>query len=104
MRVGQTVVEYRHFPSASKRTRLDGTLAKLAASELSWHPLSRNACAPFLQGHHPDLHLEGWNKVSIVLNTHSVGGLTENDFIMAAKINDIDVADLKKKPKQKFWA
>lgn len=56
------------------------------------------------EGHHPDLHLEGWNKVSIVLNTHSVGGLTENDFIMAAKINDIDVADLKKKPKQKFWA
>ena len=42
--------------------------------------------------------------MSIVLNTHSVGGLTENDFIMAAKINDIDVADLKKKPKQKFWA
>ena len=56
------------------------------------------------EGHHPDLHLESWNKVSVVLSTHSVGGLTENDFIMAAKINDIDISDLKKKPKQKFWA
>ena len=56
------------------------------------------------QGHHPDLHLESWNKVRIVLSTHSVGGLTENDFIMAAKINDVDISDLKKKPKQKFWA
>ena len=25
------------------------------------------------EGHHPDLHLEGWNNVSAVLNTHSVG-------------------------------
>lgn len=56
------------------------------------------------EGHHPDLHLESWNKVSIVMSTHSVGGLTENDFIMAAKINDIDISDLKKKAKQKFWA
>ncbi|CAD7704124.1 unnamed protein product [Ostreobium quekettii] len=56
------------------------------------------------QNHHPDLHLENWNTVRLELWTHSVGGLTENDFIMAAKINDIDISDLKRKTKPKMWA
>ncbi len=56
------------------------------------------------EGHHPDLHLVGWNKVTVELWTHSVSGLTENDFILAAKINAIDTADLTPKKKQKFWA
>ena len=43
------------------------------------------------EGHHPDLHLEGYRQVTIVLWTHAVGGLTENDFILAAKINQIPV-------------
>jgi 4a-hydroxytetrahydrobiopterin dehydratase len=43
------------------------------------------------EGHHPDLHLEGYRKVTIVLWTHAVGGLTENDFILAAKINQVPV-------------
>lgn len=37
--------------------------------------------------HHPDLHLTGYRKVKIVLTTHAIGGLSENDFIMAAKID-----------------
>ena len=36
--------------------------------------------------HHPDLHLS-WGKVSIEIYTHKVNGLTENDFILAAKID-----------------
>jgi 4a-hydroxytetrahydrobiopterin dehydratase len=36
------------------------------------------------EGHHPDLYL-GWGKVKVNLSTHSVGGLSENDFIVAAK-------------------
>jgi 4a-hydroxytetrahydrobiopterin dehydratase len=44
------------------------------------------------EGHHPDLHLEGYRKVTIALSTHAVAGLTENDFILAAKINEIPVA------------
>ncbi|CAK0784236.1 hypothetical protein CVIRNUC_007440 [Coccomyxa viridis] len=56
------------------------------------------------EGHHPDLHLEGYNKVSAELSTHSIGGLSENDFIMAAKINAIPVADLQPKAKPRFWA
>jgi 4a-hydroxytetrahydrobiopterin dehydratase len=43
------------------------------------------------EGHHPDLHLEGYRQVSIVIWTHAVGGLTENDFILAAKINELPV-------------
>jgi len=36
------------------------------------------------QGHHPDLEL-GWGRVKITLWTHSVDGLTESDFVLAAK-------------------
>lgn len=37
--------------------------------------------------HHPDLHLEGYRNVRIELTTHAIGGLSENDFIVAAKID-----------------
>jgi 4a-hydroxytetrahydrobiopterin dehydratase len=40
------------------------------------------------QGHHPDILLT-WGKVEITLWTHKVQGLTESDFIMAAKIDRI---------------
>ncbi len=38
------------------------------------------------QGHHPDFHIH-WNKVELVLWTHAIGGLHENDFVMAARID-----------------
>ena len=44
-----------------------------------------------LEDHHPDLHLEGYRKVWIELSTHAIGGLSENDFILAAKINYLSV-------------
>lgn len=44
------------------------------------------------EGHHPDLHLEGYRNVAVELWTHAIGGLSENDFIMAAKINAIPIA------------
>ena len=37
------------------------------------------------EGHHPDIHL-AWGKVGIYLWTHKIDGLTESDFVMAAKI------------------
>nr|XP_027087709.1 pterin-4-alpha-carbinolamine dehydratase 2, mitochondrial-like isoform X2 [Coffea arabica] len=46
------------------------------------------------EGHHPDLHLVAWNNVKIEIWTHAVGGLTENDFILAAKINRLDLHQL----------
>ena len=36
------------------------------------------------EGHHPDIYLT-WGKVRVALSTHSIGGLSENDFILAAK-------------------
>jgi 4a-hydroxytetrahydrobiopterin dehydratase len=44
------------------------------------------------EGHHPDLHLEAYRHVAIELWTHAIGGLSENDFILAAKINQIPIA------------
>jgi 4a-hydroxytetrahydrobiopterin dehydratase len=38
------------------------------------------------EGHHPDLYLS-WGKVSVELITHAIGGLSENDFILAAKLD-----------------
>ena len=38
------------------------------------------------EGHHPDIAL-GWGRVAITLSTHAIGGLSENDFILAAKID-----------------
>ena len=47
------------------------------------------------EGHHPDLHIEGFRNVRIEISTHAIGGLSENDFILAAKIDELPV-DLKK--------
>jgi 4a-hydroxytetrahydrobiopterin dehydratase len=44
------------------------------------------------EGHHPDLHLEGYRNVTVEVWTHAVGGLSENDFILAAKISEIPIA------------
>ena len=39
------------------------------------------------QGHHPDLHL-AWGKVGVKIWTHKIDGLTESDFILAAKADE----------------
>jgi len=40
------------------------------------------------EGHHPDIAIR-YNKVEISLWTHAIGGLSENDFILAAKVDNI---------------
>ena len=40
------------------------------------------------EGHHPDLAIS-WGKVIVTLTTHAINGLSENDFILAAKINKV---------------
>ena len=42
-------------------------------------------------GHHPDLHIAGYRNVSVELWTHAIGGLSENDFILAAKIDQVPI-------------
>lgn len=41
------------------------------------------------EGHHPDLHLMNYKKLTIELSTHAIGGLSENDFILAAKLDPL---------------
>ncbi len=42
------------------------------------------------EGHHPDVEL-GWGRAKIILMTHKIKGLSRNDFIMAAKIDLLDL-------------
>ena len=52
-----------------------------------------NRCSVIAEedGHHPDLHIEGYRNVSVELWTHAIGGLSENDFILAAKIDQLPI-------------
>ena len=43
------------------------------------------------EGHHPDLHLTDYRRVRVVLTTHSIGGLSLPDLVLAAKIDAIPV-------------
>ena len=49
-----------------------------------------NRIAPVAEemNHHPDLSIS-WNKVKVSLSTHSEGGITENDFKLATKIDSV---------------
>ena len=58
--------EFKDFASALKFVNIVGKIAEK-------------------EGHHPDIYLS-WGKVKISLWTHAVNGLTENDFIMASKV------------------
>ncbi|UCD22976.1 MAG: 4a-hydroxytetrahydrobiopterin dehydratase [Gemmatimonadota bacterium] len=42
------------------------------------------------QGHHPDIHLT-WGKVGLKIWTHKIDGLTESDFILAAKADQVNI-------------
>lgn len=41
------------------------------------------------EGHHPDIDLHNWNKVTLRLSTHAIHGLSENDFILAVKSDQL---------------
>ena len=61
-----------------RRSTASRTSARRSTSSTAW------ARSPRSEGHHPDIFLT-WGKVKVTLWTHSVGGLSENDFILAAK-------------------
>ena len=48
--------------------------------------VNRVAVVAEAEQHHPDIAIH-WNRVTLVLWTHSIGGLHENDFVMAAKLD-----------------
>ena len=45
------------------------------------------------EGHHPDLHLRGYRNVEIEIWTHAIGGLSLNDFILAARIDELPISE-----------
>jgi 4a-hydroxytetrahydrobiopterin dehydratase len=51
--------------------------------------VNRVADAAEEANHHPDILVHGWNKVKLSLTNHSAGGLTEADFVMAARIDGL---------------
>jgi 4a-hydroxytetrahydrobiopterin dehydratase len=75
-------------PDAKRITRSWTVKDFLAAIEF----FNKIAAIAEEEDHHPDLHLEGYRNVTVALSTHAVGGLTENDFILAAKIDQVPVA------------
>lgn len=69
-----------------KRIRKDWTMKNFVAAMDFFNKVADIAEE---DGHHPDLHLEQYRKASIELWTHAIGGLSENDFILAAKIDQV---------------
>lgn len=51
--------------------------------------VSRAALVAEREFHHPDIEL-GWGRAAFTLTTHSAGGLTRNDFVMAAKLSALE--------------
>lgn len=71
-----------------QRIRKDWTVKHFLAGMDFFHRVAEIA---EYDGHHPDLHLAGYRNLSIELWTHAIGGLSENDFILAAKIDQVPI-------------
>lgn len=69
---GRILARTFHFNDFMGPMNLANQIAKLAEEE----------------GHHPDLTIS-WGSLGVELMTHSIGGLSENDFILAAKIDEV---------------
>jgi len=80
----------------SKRIRKDWVAKDFSAAIEFFQKVADLANA---EDHHPDLHLTGYRNVAIELSTHAIDGLSENDFILAAKIDQLPI-ELKKPAKK----
>jgi 4a-hydroxytetrahydrobiopterin dehydratase len=43
------------------------------------------------EGHHPDVHLTNYRDVEIIITTHAIEGLSLHDFVLAAKLDQVEV-------------
>ena len=103
------------MPISENEARLDeAVLASLLASGTGWTRdgnaltkaftfkgfkgavafVNRVADAANAANHHPDIHLEAYKTVRIVLTTHVAHGLTDADIALAMKIDELDRAPL----------
>ncbi len=69
---GKSIEREFRFKDFKEAVKFVNRVAKIAESE----------------GHHPDIYIF-YNRVTLSLSTHAIGGLSENDFILAAKINSV---------------
>jgi 4a-hydroxytetrahydrobiopterin dehydratase len=74
--------EWRHEDGALRRVfKTDGFApALMLANAIGYHAE--------LADHHPDLTV-GWGRLTVALSTHSAGGITEKDFALARKIEEL---------------
>lgn len=77
-----------YLTNANQRIRKDWTVKNFLAGMAFFEKVAELAEA---DGHHPDIHLESYKNVSIELWTHAISGLCENDFILAAKIDQLEI-------------
>lgn len=77
-----------YLTHAGQRIRKDWTVKYFLAGMDFFAQVARVAEE---DGHHPDLHLESYRRVWIELWTHAIKGLSENDFILAAKIDRLPI-------------
>ena len=75
-----------------KRIRREWRVKDFATALDFFHRVGRIAEE---EDHHPDLHLTGYRNVAIEIGTHAIDALSENDFILASKIDTLPV-ELKK--------
>jgi 4a-hydroxytetrahydrobiopterin dehydratase len=75
------LVTIRNVPRLKRVIRVEGWEAAVALT-------NRIADIASQQDHHPSILTE-WGKVTVQWWTHSIGGLHRNDFVMAAKVNDL---------------
>lgn len=72
---------------------IDNTIVKeIVASDFAMAIGIVNSIALIAEklGHHPDILIYGWNKIRITISTHDKGGLTELDFDLAKKIDNLN--------------
>ena len=77
-----------YLTKSNQRIRKDWTVKNFLAGMAFFEKVAEIAEA---DGHHPDIHLESYKNVSIELWTHAIGGLSENDFILAAKVDQLPI-------------
>jgi len=85
----QAEAGHAHVPAWTldyPRLRRTFTLADFRAA-LAW--TNRVGMLAEEEQHHPDFHLTGWNKLELVLWTHTVDGLSQNDFVLARLIDEL---------------
>jgi 4a-hydroxytetrahydrobiopterin dehydratase len=78
-----------YLTNENQRIRKDWTMKNFVQGLEFFEKVGQVAEA---EAHHPDLHLVSYKNLSIEIWTHAIGGLSENDFILAAKIDQIDAS------------